>query len=180
MEEKEGNSQRKTVIKIPSYQEVLDSKSTTQSLFVPSQTFSQAFAHLKSSEFYSPPPPPSTQKTISISSSQQQSQATDNDSSRFDFLSVALVSFSKQFVLLFACSITNVADTIKPRSSIQLHRSFIWILKCFCDDCMFGEIRQANVQSSLASNSSVPSSSTSASYSQKRNAILVSHRQVFF
>lgn len=52
---------QKTVIKIPSYQEVIDSsqsKSGPPSLFCPSPTFSQAFSFIKSSEFYSPPPPP--------------------------------------------------------------------------------------------------------------------------
>ncbi|KAL5566125.1 hypothetical protein UlMin_029289 [Ulmus minor] len=65
-EEREQNTgpnqtKKKAVIKIPSYQEVLESaqpKSTPPSLFAPSETFSQAFAYLKSSEFYSPPPPP--------------------------------------------------------------------------------------------------------------------------
>jgi len=49
------------VIRIPSYQEVVESsqaKSTPPSLFLPSQSFSQAFAFVKSSEFYAPPPPP--------------------------------------------------------------------------------------------------------------------------
>ncbi|CAH8392395.1 unnamed protein product [Eruca vesicaria subsp. sativa] len=49
------------VIGVPSYQEVLESsqtKSTPPSLFKPSQTFSQAFAFVKSSDVYSPPPPP--------------------------------------------------------------------------------------------------------------------------
>ncbi|KAL9272551.1 DNA excision repair protein ERCC-1-like protein [Drosera capensis] len=50
------------VIEIPSYQEVLNSsaisKPSTSSLFVPSQSFSQAFSHIKNSEFYTPPPPP--------------------------------------------------------------------------------------------------------------------------
>ncbi|XP_030467061.1 DNA excision repair protein ERCC-1 isoform X2 [Syzygium oleosum] len=65
-EEDDGLQRRpnrsKTVIKIPSYQEVLESsqpRSTLQSLFTPSPSFSQAFSFLKSSEFYSPPPPPS-------------------------------------------------------------------------------------------------------------------------
>ncbi|KAK4803724.1 hypothetical protein SAY86_003541 [Trapa natans] len=52
---------QKTVIKIPSYQEVIESsqsKSTLPSLFSPSPTFSHAFSFIKSSEFYSPPPPP--------------------------------------------------------------------------------------------------------------------------
>ncbi|KAI6692481.1 hypothetical protein NL676_020191 [Syzygium grande] len=64
-EEDDGLQRRpnrsKTVIKIPSYQEVLESsqpRSTPPSLFTPSPSFSQAFSFLKSSEFYSPPPPP--------------------------------------------------------------------------------------------------------------------------
>ncbi|GAB4855519.1 hypothetical protein Ancab_024138 [Ancistrocladus abbreviatus] len=47
------------IIEIPSYQEVLgssQSKSSAPSLFTPSQTFSQAFSHIKKSEFYTPPP----------------------------------------------------------------------------------------------------------------------------
>ncbi|KAF4389924.1 hypothetical protein G4B88_003407 [Cannabis sativa] len=61
----------KVVIKIPSYQEVIESsqsKSTPPSLFAPSQSFSQAFSFVKSSEFYSPPPlepPQVTQTTTS-------------------------------------------------------------------------------------------------------------------
>ncbi|WZY96337.1 hypothetical protein YC2023_068666 [Brassica napus] len=49
------------VIGVPSYQEVVESsqtKSTPPSLFKPSQTFSQAFAFVKSSDVYSAPPPP--------------------------------------------------------------------------------------------------------------------------
>lgn len=66
MEEEDGREAdptrtktKKVVINIPSYQEVIESsqsKSTPPSLFAPSQSFSQAFSYLKSSEFYSPPP----------------------------------------------------------------------------------------------------------------------------
>ncbi|XP_024186352.1 DNA excision repair protein ERCC-1 [Rosa chinensis] len=64
----ESSQKNKTVIKIPSFQEVIESsqsKSTPPSLFAPSKTFSQAFAFVKSSEFYSPPKPqkPLTQGT---------------------------------------------------------------------------------------------------------------------
>ncbi|XP_010464040.1 PREDICTED: DNA excision repair protein ERCC-1 [Camelina sativa] len=51
------------LIGVPSYQEVLESsqtKSTPPSFFKPSQSFSQAFAFVKSSDVYSPPPPPSS------------------------------------------------------------------------------------------------------------------------
>ncbi|XP_045813562.1 DNA excision repair protein ERCC-1 [Trifolium pratense] len=59
-DENQNNENKKSsvVIRIPSYQEVIESSQTksTQQLFVPSQTFSEAFAFIKSSEFYSPPP----------------------------------------------------------------------------------------------------------------------------
>ncbi|KAM7273495.1 hypothetical protein ACFE04_028159 [Oxalis oulophora] len=59
----QGNKkQKKTIITIPSYQEVIESKSTQQQqqLFTPSQSFSQAFSFIKNTEFYSPPPKPTT------------------------------------------------------------------------------------------------------------------------
>ncbi|XAR52343.1 hypothetical protein NMG60_11020353 [Bertholletia excelsa] len=66
------------VIKIPSYQEVLQSsqsQTAPPSLFNPSPSFSQAFNFIKKSEFYSPPPPPPP------SSSSQPSNASDFTSS---------------------------------------------------------------------------------------------------
>ncbi|KAG7580762.1 ERCC1/RAD10/SWI10 family [Arabidopsis suecica] len=68
------------VIGVPSYQEVIESsqtKSTPPSLFKPSQSFSQAFAFVKSSDVYSPPPPPSS----SAASSSQPSGASQVPSS---------------------------------------------------------------------------------------------------
>lgn len=56
--EEEEKKKSSVVIRVPSYDEVVESsqsKSTPPSLFVPSQTFSQAFAFVKSSEFYAPP-----------------------------------------------------------------------------------------------------------------------------
>ncbi|GAV63193.1 HHH domain-containing protein/Rad10 domain-containing protein [Cephalotus follicularis] len=50
---------KKTVITIPSYQEVIESSQSQPkppSLFNPSPSFSQAFSFIKNSEFYSPPP----------------------------------------------------------------------------------------------------------------------------
>ncbi|XP_027366153.1 DNA excision repair protein ERCC-1 [Abrus precatorius] len=65
-EEADENKKSSVVIRIPSYQEVVESsqaRSTPPSLFVPSQTFSEAFAFVKSSEFYSPPPPSLSRET---------------------------------------------------------------------------------------------------------------------
>ncbi|KAM3752752.1 hypothetical protein ACB098_03G042800 [Castanea mollissima] len=76
------SSSSSTVIKIPSYQEVIESsqsKSTPPSLFNPSKSFSQAFSFIKSSEFYTPPPQPPPSNT---SSSSQSSQALDGTVSR--------------------------------------------------------------------------------------------------
>ncbi|KAJ0234280.1 DNA excision repair protein ERCC-1 [Hirschfeldia incana] len=72
------------VIGVPSYQEVLESsqtKSTPPSLFKPSQTFSQAFAFVKSSDVYSPPPPLSQQANASQVPSTSQTLETDVASS---------------------------------------------------------------------------------------------------
>ncbi|EOY11409.1 DNA excision repair protein ERCC-1 isoform 1 [Theobroma cacao] len=68
----EHQNKRKTpiVIGIPSYKEVIESsqiKSTPPSLFTPSQSFSQAFNFIKSSEFYSPPPAPPAPSSAAIS-----------------------------------------------------------------------------------------------------------------
>ncbi|XP_030961223.1 DNA excision repair protein ERCC-1 isoform X3 [Quercus lobata] len=68
------SSSSSTVIKIPSYQEVIESsqsKSTPPSLFNPSKSFSQAFSFIKSSEFYTPPPQPPPSNTTSSSQSSQ-------------------------------------------------------------------------------------------------------------
>lgn len=75
-----NKNKKKTVIKIPSFQEVLESsqsKSTPPSLFTPSHSFSQAFAFVKSSEFYSPPPP--------STAASQPPQASDATNSRYPF-----------------------------------------------------------------------------------------------
>ncbi|XP_008246508.1 PREDICTED: DNA excision repair protein ERCC-1 isoform X1 [Prunus mume] len=115
-ESDQNKNKKKTVIKIPSFQEVLESsqsKSTPQSLFTPSQSFSQAFAFVKSSEFYSPPPPPAT--------SSQPLQASDTGNS--------------------------------------------------------SKTGQSDVPSSSAPTNAVASSSSPA---QRRNAIIVSHRQFYY
>lgn len=56
----EKKDKSSVVIKIPSYQEVLESSqsATTSSLFTPSPSFSQTFSFVKSSQSYTPPPPP--------------------------------------------------------------------------------------------------------------------------
>ncbi|KAF2307173.1 hypothetical protein GH714_025282 [Hevea brasiliensis] len=70
-EQNRTTNPKKVVIQIPSYQEVMQSSQPkSQSLFKPSQTFSQAFSFIKNSEFYTPPPPPpssSTSQSVPVS-----------------------------------------------------------------------------------------------------------------
>ncbi|CAL0300080.1 unnamed protein product [Lupinus luteus] len=86
-EEENNRNKKKQVITIPSYEEVVSSslsKSTPPSLFVPShsqtQTFSEAFSFLKSSEFYSPPPPPPPTTTAPSPSSLSRESAPSSTS----------------------------------------------------------------------------------------------------
>ncbi|KAL2945260.1 DNA excision repair protein ERCC-1 [Bienertia sinuspersici] len=86
MEEDNPQNEKKKssiIIEIPSYQQVLEGnqpKSTPPSLFTPSQTFTQAFASIKNSEFYIPPPPPSTSSNSHSVSSYPSSNASSSSS----------------------------------------------------------------------------------------------------
>ncbi|PON64444.1 ERCC1/RAD10/SWI10 family [Parasponia andersonii] len=81
--EPDPKKRKKVVIKIPSYQEVVESsqsKSTPPSLFAPSQSFSQAFSFLKSSEFYYPPPPPPETPQVTQPTENRQSNVPSSSS----------------------------------------------------------------------------------------------------
>ncbi|CAN0914289.1 DNA excision repair protein ERCC-1, partial [Linum grandiflorum] len=76
-EQSKRTATQKVLIQIPSYQEVIGGASTSSSsasLFQPSQTFSQAFAFIKNTEFYSPPPKPQPPPPQPPSQSQSPSQ----------------------------------------------------------------------------------------------------------
>ncbi|XP_026402037.1 DNA excision repair protein ERCC-1-like isoform X2 [Papaver somniferum] len=76
-------NKKKSIIAIPSYEEVFDNSQQNpkpnQSLFNPSPSFSQAFSFIKNTEFYTPPPP--TPPTPSVPASSP-SPSTPNNSSR--------------------------------------------------------------------------------------------------
>ncbi|KAG8390887.1 hypothetical protein BUALT_Bualt01G0130300 [Buddleja alternifolia] len=60
------------VVRIPSYEEVIEPKTTPQqqhSLFNPSPSFSQAFNFIKNSEFYTTPPPPPSHSSSATTAS---------------------------------------------------------------------------------------------------------------
>ncbi|XP_062084699.1 DNA excision repair protein ERCC-1 [Humulus lupulus] len=90
---------KKVVIKIPSYQEVIESsqsKSTLPSLFAPSQSFSQAFSFVKSTEFYSPPPEPPQVTQTTTSREYQQSNVPSSLSATSTSSAASLSSSSTQ------------------------------------------------------------------------------------
>ncbi|KAK1421530.1 hypothetical protein QVD17_23942 [Tagetes erecta] len=64
-----NNNNSSFVIKIPSYEQVIQSKTPSQSLFKPSQTFTQAFNSIKNTDFYAPPPPPPSSSQFDSSAS---------------------------------------------------------------------------------------------------------------
>ncbi|XP_038884592.1 DNA excision repair protein ERCC-1 isoform X1 [Benincasa hispida] len=68
-----AHKKSKTIIKIPSYQEVIESSQPK------SQSFSQAFAFLKSSEFYSPPPKPASASSSQSLSASEITNPRKND-----------------------------------------------------------------------------------------------------
>lgn len=158
---------KKTIIKIPSYQEVIESSQPK------SQSFSQAFAFLKSSEFYSPPPKPFS------ASSSQSSPASEITNPRclfphFPFKLTVSLSFTPPviyflFVYFFFkiffydfvfwvswISICNVWSVVDFRKNDQLDTS----------------------SSSTSASTATPINSLSVPSSVSRNAILVSNRQV--
>lgn len=87
-----AHKKAKTIIKIPSYQEVVESSQPK------SQSFSQAFAFLKSSEFYSPPPNPTS------ASSSQSLPASDITNTRCPFR-----HFPFQVTVSFAIGVRNLS-----------------------------------------------------------------------
>ncbi|KAJ0015058.1 hypothetical protein Pint_19981 [Pistacia integerrima] len=88
-----SQNKKKTVITIPSYQEVIASsqiKSTPpQNLFAPSQSFSQAFSFIKNSEFYDPPPvkPTNTQNLTSSEGGEVKGVVSSSSSSQPNLVS---------------------------------------------------------------------------------------------
>ncbi|KAF8107658.1 hypothetical protein N665_0118s0026 [Sinapis alba] len=127
------------VIGVPSYQEVLESsqtKSTPPSLFKPSQTFSQAFAFVKSSDVYSPPPPSSTGAS-QVPSTSQTLHTTDVASSSS---STPLVATGSQS-----------SNTTQPRNAILVSnrqkgnpllkhiRNVKWVFSDIIPDYLLGQ-----------------------------------------
>ncbi|XP_009147264.1 DNA excision repair protein ERCC-1 [Brassica rapa] len=128
------------VIGVPSYQEVVESsqtKSTPPSLFQPSQTFSQAFAFVKSSDVYSAPPPTSSSSGASHVPSTSQTPQTDVASSSSSTPPVATGSLS--------------TNTTQPRNAILVSnrqkgnpllkhiRNVKWVFSDIIPDYLLGQ-----------------------------------------
>nr|XP_007144752.1 hypothetical protein PHAVU_007G181700g [Phaseolus vulgaris]ESW16746.1 hypothetical protein PHAVU_007G181700g [Phaseolus vulgaris] len=142
-EEEEKNidgKQKKSsvVIRIPSYQEVVESsqaKSTPPSLFLPSQSFSQAFASVKSSEFYAPPPPPpqsrETAQSDAPSSTSTPSPAAAASSTKLPASQVSQASQNRNSIL--------VSHRQKGNPLLKHIRNVRWAFADIVCDYMLGQ-----------------------------------------
>jgi len=150
-----SNQNKKVLIQIPSYREVIESsqvkptQTQESSLFKPSQTFSQAFSFIKNSEFYSPPPPPPSKSEHGPSSS-----ATTR---YFILMGFLLFSVLGLFFLI-------------------LRRLFV--IKFLFLDENSEKVSPSPLASAPAASFGGGVASSSVQNNQSRNAILVSHRQV--
>lgn len=109
------------VIGVPSYQEVFESsqtKSTPPSFFKPSQSFSQAFAFVKSSDVYSPPPPSSS----AAASSSQPPGASQVPSTRCYMLGILDISVDE-----ISATIPKVLELLSDCTKIELELISLYI-----------------------------------------------------
>ncbi|TKY52196.1 DNA excision repair protein ERCC-1 [Spatholobus suberectus] len=137
-EEEENNDRNKkknsVVIRIPSYQEVIESsqaRSTPPSLFVPSQTFSQAFAFVKSSEFYSRPPPPSREAGQSDAPSSTSTSSTAAAAAASSTLPSSQLTQSRNSIL--------VSHRQKGNALLKHIRNVRWVFADVVCDYLLGQ-----------------------------------------
>ncbi|KAA8536891.1 hypothetical protein F0562_029369 [Nyssa sinensis] len=133
------------VIKIPSYQEVIENSSskTAPSLFNPSPSFSQAFNFIKNSEFYTPPPPPA-------SASSQPSQASDTaalrqigqsevPSSSSSFSAAPVASSSSSVQIAQSRNAILVSHRQKGNPLLKHIRNVRWVFADIVCDYLLGQ-----------------------------------------
>ncbi|KAE9618976.1 hypothetical protein Lal_00047786 [Lupinus albus] len=137
-EEENDRNKKKQVITIPSYEEVVASslsKSTPPSLFVPShsqtQTFSEAFSFLKSSEFYSPPPPPPITTAPSPSSFSRESAPSSTSTSSASAVPAPSSSQNRNAIL--------VSNRQKGNPLLKHIRNVKWIFADVVCDYLLGQ-----------------------------------------
>ncbi|KAK4282826.1 hypothetical protein QN277_014155 [Acacia crassicarpa] len=130
-------------ITIPSYQEVLESsqaRSAPPSLFVPSQTFSQAFSFLKSSEFYSPPPSASSNPSpASQSSDSTVPRKTDQSVAPSSTSTSAAVSTSTSSQLTPSRNAILVSHRQKGNPLLKHIRNVRWTFADIVCDYLLGQ-----------------------------------------
>ncbi|CAN6895222.1 unnamed protein product [Brassica oleracea var. botrytis] len=125
------------VIGVPSYQEVVKSsqtKSTPPSLFKPSQTFSQAFAFVKSSDVYSAPPPLTSSSGASHVPSTSQTPQTDVASSSTPVATGSLSSNTTQ-----PRNAILVSNRQKGNPLLKHIRNVKWVFSEIIPDYLLGQ-----------------------------------------
>ncbi|CAF1938828.1 hypothetical protein Bca4012_075045 [Brassica carinata] len=125
------------VIGVPSYQEVVESsqtKSTPPSLFKPSQTFSQAFAFVKSSDVYSAPPPLTSSSGASHVPSTSQTPQTDVASSSTPVATGSLSSNTTQ-----PRNAILVSNRQKGNPLLKHIRNVKWVFSEIIPDYLLGQ-----------------------------------------
>ncbi|KAL0817773.1 hypothetical protein Bca101_074217 [Brassica carinata] len=125
------------VIGVPSYQEVVESsqtKSTPPSLFKPSQTFSQAFAFVKSSDVYSAPPPLASSSGASHVPSTSQTPQTDVASSSTPVATASLSSNTTQ-----PRNAILVSNRQKGNPLLKHIRNVKWVFSDIIPDYLLGQ-----------------------------------------
>ncbi|XP_010548763.1 PREDICTED: DNA excision repair protein ERCC-1 [Tarenaya hassleriana] len=139
--QRNGNrAKSQIVIGIPTYEEVLESSQvkSTPSLFKPSQSFSQAFAFVKSSDVYSPPPPPSAENppgAHQVSGSSNQTLQSDVASSSSSSVNAApLPSNSSQ-----TRNAILVSNRQKGNPLLKHIRNVRWVFSDIIPDYLIGQ-----------------------------------------
>ncbi|KAL6990270.1 hypothetical protein U1Q18_050533 [Sarracenia purpurea var. burkii] len=136
------------VIKIPSYQEVLEtsqSQTAPPSLFTPSPSFSQAFKFIKNSEFYSPPPtapPPSASATSSQAphpSNATSSSSRQLDNSEIPSSSSAVASSSLPSQTAHNRNAILVSHRQKGNPLLKHIRNVRWVFADVVSDYLLGQ-----------------------------------------
>ncbi|KAL7259474.1 hypothetical protein ACSBR1_005383 [Camellia fascicularis] len=130
------------VIKIPSYQEVIDtcqSQAPPPSLFTPSPSFSQSFNFIKNSEFYSPPPPPSSSTTASSAAAASSSSRQFGQSEAPSSSSPAGVSSSCQSQTAYNRNAILVSHRQKGNPLLKHIRNVRWAFADVVCDYLLGQ-----------------------------------------
>ncbi|MCL7023265.1 hypothetical protein MKW94_000457 [Papaver nudicaule] len=138
-EDERESKKKKSIIAIPSYEEVFDNSQQNpkpnQSLFNPSPSFSQAFSFIKNTEFYTPPPPTPPTPPVPTSSP---SPSAPNNSSRANGQSVASPSTSSSVQSAQTRNAILVSHRQRGNPLLKYVRNVRWVFADVVCDYLLG------------------------------------------